>query len=100
MALLCQSVGEPERRLSSDKRASVQISRILEARPAVLDPGCAKTRAFNSLVESSSQFGQSAAQIEHRLHGTFFFRLSERAHRVGAEQTDLSRKPGTNPDPS
>jgi len=25
----------------------------------IFDPGCAKTRAFNLLVESSSQFGQS-----------------------------------------
>ena len=27
--------------------------------PTAVDPGCAKTRAFNLLVESSSQFGQS-----------------------------------------
>jgi hypothetical protein len=27
-----------------------------------IDPGCAKTRAFNLLVESSSQFGQSENQ--------------------------------------
>ena len=30
--------------------------------PSLPDPGCAKIRAFNSLVESSSQFGQSETQ--------------------------------------
>ena len=45
-----------------------------QQRMSPLGPGCAKTRAFNLLVESSSQFGQSENQKCWR-------RLSEEGNR-------------------
>ena len=60
---------------------------------SAIDPGCAKTRAFNLLVESSSQFSQSENQTCRR-------RLSEEGNRENGSTPSWPAHVFTRPGPS
>jgi hypothetical protein len=68
---VCSRCGSMSRRNGSGRRCT---GRSKPVGASQIDPGCAKTRAFNLLVESSSQFGQFENQKCWR-------RLSEKGNR-------------------
>jgi hypothetical protein len=59
----CLGASSPIRRVVSHRLQSADTGHSLSSKASAgFDPGCAKTRAFNLCVESSSQFGQSENQ--------------------------------------